>query len=158
MGKVKAMPGASLDRYSLTSDGIPFPSRPCFNWLPQYRYGLFAYKALQEACAARLTRGGNALSFTAGRHGAADVPTHLVRPVLMDAVLGGGGWLGYVLGQAQDSLERFATGEFFQPLTADVALIVAKEEGFWRASQQHPLLHDPRPAIPRGLARARRRL
>lgn len=118
------------NRYSLTTDGIPFPPRPCFNWLPQYRYGLFAYKALQQACLTQLSRKGDAVEFAAGgSRGAADVPIHLVRPVLMDSVLRQDGWLGYVLGQAESSLERFTTGELFHPLTPDVALIVAKEQG-----------------------------
>lgn len=124
------MTDLTASRYSLTSDGIPFPPRPCFNWLPQYRYGLFAYKALQQACVTQLSRKGDAVDFAAaGSRGAADVPMQLVRPVLMDSVLREDGWLGYVLGQAESSLERFSTGELFHPLTPEVALIVAKEQG-----------------------------
>jgi histidinol-phosphate/aromatic aminotransferase/cobyric acid decarboxylase-like protein len=115
--------------YSLTTDGIPFTPRPCFNWLPQYRYGLFAYKALQQSCASMLSRSGSGVTFTPTSRGAADIPMHLVRPVLMDSVLEHQGWLGYVLGQARDVLQPFSNGELFHPLTPDTALIVAKEEG-----------------------------
>jgi histidinol-phosphate/aromatic aminotransferase/cobyric acid decarboxylase-like protein len=119
-----------VGHYSLTTDGIPFPPRPGLNWLPQYRYGLYAYKALQEVCATALTRNGNAISFAPpGKRGAGDVPLHLVRPVLMDCVLRREGWLGYVLGQAEESLERFTTGELYHPITPDMALIVAKQTG-----------------------------
>ena len=118
------------DDYSLISEGIPFPPRVCFNWLPQYRYGLFAYKALQSSCATKLKRQGNHVEFTPnGNCADADIPTHLVRPVLMDSVLRDTGWLGYVRGQAEELLHPFATGELFHPLTDDIALIVAKEQG-----------------------------
>jgi len=114
------------DRYSLTTDGIPFPPRPCFNWLPQYRYGLFAYKALQQACARMVSQRGNGVEFV-GKGG--DVPVHLVRPVLIDSVLQHDGWLGYALLQAREALQPFSTGELYHPITSDIALIVAKEQG-----------------------------
>ncbi len=120
----------SFPGHSLMADGIPFPPRPCFNWLPQYRYGLFAYKALQQACANILTHRGDGVEFAqAGSRGACDVPVHLIRPVLMDSVLRQKDWIGYVRGQAEDVLRPFSSGELFYPLTSDLALIVAREQG-----------------------------
>lgn len=117
-------------RYSLTNDGIPFEPRPCFNWLPQYRYGLYAYKALQQACANMLTDNGDSIEFTKpGTAGAHNIPLHLVRPALMDSVIQMQGWKGYVLMQAEDSMRRFSDGRLFYPLTKDIALLVAKETG-----------------------------
>lgn len=119
-----------IQDYSLTNDGIPFEPRPCFNWLPQYRFGLFAYKALQQACANLLSDNGDSIEFSMpGSASARNVPLHLVRPALMDSVIEADQWKGYVLGQAESSLRRFADGRLFFPITKDIALIVAKESG-----------------------------
>ncbi|TAH35621.1 MAG: hypothetical protein EYC62_04195 [Alphaproteobacteria bacterium] len=126
----KTDPDFSAPNYSLMKDGVPFPSRPCFNWLPQYRYGLFVYKALQQACAGLLSYQGDKIDFAkSGTRGAGDVPLHLVRPVLMDWVIRQGNYSGYVLNAAESALQPFTNGELYYPLTADLALIVAKQEG-----------------------------
>jgi len=120
----------SSKSFSLTLDGIPFEPRPCFNWLPQYRYGQLAYQALQQACAARLRRRGDAFELASGAvYDGTAAPTRLVRPVLMDSVLSRPDWIGYVARQSEGLLETLSDGEPFIPINEDVALIVAREQG-----------------------------
>jgi histidinol-phosphate/aromatic aminotransferase/cobyric acid decarboxylase-like protein len=116
---------------SLTQDGIPFYPRTCFNWLPQYRYGLMAHKALQRACQASLSALGDRCAFDVnGREkGESPYPIHCVRPALMDSVLRTKELTGFVMGQSEGVLHEFTNGERYFPLSEDLALIVAKEDG-----------------------------
>ncbi len=112
----------------MNDNRLPVVPRLCFNWLPTYRYGLFAYKALQQACALRVTQKNGKLSLgpLAEVHGL-EFPLERVRPVAIDAVLSTTDIQGYITRQFADALLPFSNGKPYLSLTEDIALIVAKE-------------------------------
>ncbi len=109
----------------MKDDRLPVVPRLCFNWLPTYRYGLFAYKALQQICALRIKKKGEVLTLgTLLESQGLEFPLDRVRPVAIDTVLTD---RGYLRRQFAEVLEPFSNEKLFYPLTEDMALIVVKE-------------------------------
>jgi len=110
-------------------DRLPVTPRLCFNWLPTYRYGLFAYKALQQTGAMLLKNGsrGWELGSVAESKGM-QKPLNSVRPIAIDSLLRTSDHHGYIDWQFTDALEQFSDGKPYYAVTEDVALIVTKED------------------------------
>jgi histidinol-phosphate/aromatic aminotransferase/cobyric acid decarboxylase-like protein len=108
---------------------VPLTPRLCFNWLPRYRYALLLYKALQQACAARVFPESSGSSFSSELvpGGGSHLAPVLVRPVLTDMVLKSGDWCGYLRRQFEPRFLEFKDHAAFYPLTEDLALIAGSE-------------------------------
>jgi histidinol-phosphate/aromatic aminotransferase/cobyric acid decarboxylase-like protein len=110
-------------------DRLPVTPRLCFNWLPTYRYGLFAYKALQQSCALLLKEGAKGLELGGimESKGLAR-PLTSVRPVALDSLLQTKDHNGYINWQFADALEIFSDGKPYYALSENTALIVTKKD------------------------------
>ena len=111
----------------MDNERLPIVPKLCFNWIPTYRYGLFAYRALQQACAMRLKRRASGLQLgNLMDSSGLEIPLYRVRPIAMDTVLKINEHEGYVQHQFAEDLEKFEGGKPFFPITEDIALMVAK--------------------------------